>query len=500
MDLTRKGASPAIVVIFGATGDLTARKLLPALYNLSYDGELPSHFACVGFARREKTHDMFREEMKQGVDNYSRNKPVDAELWPHFADHLYYHVSNFDDDAGYQKLKDFLHELDNKHGTKGNRIYYLSTQPSYFPEIVEKLAKNGLIYPPEEKEKFSRVIIEKPFGHDLESAIALQNDLSKHLAESQIYRIDHYLGKETVQNLLTFRFLNPIFEHLWNRQYIESIEITAAEELSIGTRGNFWEETGLFRDMIQTHVTQLFTLALMEPPVHFNAEGIRDEKVKVLESVRLFSEDDVPKYAVRGQYGPGIVSGKEVIGYRQEDKVSPTSNVETFAAVKLFVDNWRWEGVPIYLRSGKRLTRRCTEIAITFKRPPRSISDQYHSHSSNVLVIHIQPNEGISLNVQSKVPNLQDATQTTRMDFRYRSTFGVQPKEAYERLILDCLSGDSTLFLRDDEVLASWRIMTPIVHYWKKHAPDDFPNYPAGSNGPEEVNRLLEHGDIWRRF
>ena len=288
MDLMRKGASPAIIVIFGATGDLTARKLLPALYNLSYDGELPSHFACVGFARRDKTNEMFREEMKKGIDAHSRNRPADPELWPHFAEHVYYHVSNFDEDEGYQKLKTLLHELDAKHGTKGNRIFYLSTQPSYFPQIVEKLSKNGLIYSPNDTEKFSRVIIEKPFGHDLESAIALQKSLSAHLSESQIYRIDHYLGKETVQNLLTFRFLNPIFEHLWNRQFIESIEITAAEELSIGTRGNFWEETGLFRDMIQTHVTQLLTLALMEPPVHFNAEGIRDEKVKVLESVRLF--------------------------------------------------------------------------------------------------------------------------------------------------------------------------------------------------------------------
>ena len=500
MDLSRKGAAPAIIVIFGATGDLTSRKLLPALYNLSYDGELPSHFACVGFARREKTNEMFRDEMKKGVEAHSRNKPIDPELWPHFADHVYYHQSNFDEDEGYQRLKTFLRELDVKHGTKGNRIFYLSTQPSYFPEIVEKLAKNGLIYPPSDTEKFSRVIIEKPFGHDLESAQGLQKKLSCHLDESQIYRIDHYLGKETVQNLLTFRFLNPIFEHLWNRQFIESIEITAAEELSVGTRGNFWEETGLFRDMIQTHVTQLLTLALMEPPVHFNANGIRDEKVKVLESVRLFKEEEAFNFAVRGQYGSGIVLGKEVIGYRQEDKVSPQSNVETFAAVKLFIDNWRWEGVPIYLRSGKRLTRRCTEIAITFKQPPRSISSQYHTHASNVLVIHVQPNEGISLNVQSKVPNLQDATQTTRMDFRYGSTFGIAPKEAYERLILDCLCGDSTLFLRDDEVIASWRIMTPIVHHWAKVPPTDFPNYLAGSNGPEEINRLLEPGDTWRRF
>jgi glucose-6-phosphate 1-dehydrogenase len=494
MELTRKGASPAIVVIFGATGDLTTRKLLPALYNLAYDGELPSQFACVGFARREKDQKQFRDEMKEGLDKFSRHKPVDPDLWSHFSEKLYYHQSEFDDDKGYESLKAFLKELDVMYGTHGNRIFYLSVQPKYFPLIVEKLKKHGLLYDAvEEKKHFSRIIIEKPFGHNLKTALALQNELSAYVDEPEIYRIDHYLGKETVQNILTFRFLNPVFEHLWSNQAIESMEITVAEEMGIGTRGNLWEEQGLLRDIVQNHMMQLLTLALMEAPPHFTADNIKNEKVKVLKAVRKFNGAEVDQYAVRGQYDGGIISEKEVMGYRQENNVSPTSKVETFAALKLFVDNERWKGVPIYLRSGKRLTRRCSEIAVTFK--PSFPTN----NAPNVLVIHVQPNEGISLNFQSKVPSLQE-TQTVRMDFRYDSTFGVTPKEAYERLILDCLSGDSTLFLRDDEVLASWEIMTPILEWWEKNEPSNFPNYLSGSNGPDEVENLLEAGHQWRRI
>lgn len=490
----RRFTPPCILVIFGATGDLTARKLLPALYNLRREGQLPSQFVCVGFARRPKSHDEFREEMRQAINQFSRVKPVDEGLWNSFKNQIYYHQSEFDDMAGYQSLKTFLDTLDVQHGTKGNRVFYLSTQPSFFTTIVEKLHSNSLIYESNEtNEKYSRVIIEKPFGHNLDSAHQLQNELMNYLKEEQLYRIDHYLGKETVQNLLVFRFGNSIFENLWNNRYIDHVQITVAEEIGIGTRGKLWEESGLIRDIVQNHMMQLLSLVAMEPPTSLDAEAIRDEKVKVLEAIRPFDATTLKTHAVRGQYSQGYINGEQVLGYRQEGNVAPESKIETFAALKLYIDNWRWYGVPFYIRGGKRLPKRTTEIAITFKQPPQVLfGKELAKESSNVLAIRIQPNEGISLKINCKVPGPSIPIQPVKMDFRYGSYFGMMPPEAYERLILDCMSGDSTLFARQDEVFNSWRILTPLLNYWEQEEDGDFPNYQAGSWGPKSADSLIE--------
>lgn len=488
----RRFTEPCAVVIFGATGDLTSRKLIPALYNLLKDGQLPSQFACVGFARRPKTDDQFRHEMEEAVKKFSRTKPVDESIWKHFEEHLFYHQAEFHDDEGYFKLKQRLEELDHRLGTKGNRIFYLATPSSYFPLICEKLKKQNLIYP-ENSSSWSRVIIEKPFGHDLVTAEKLQSELVQCLAENQIYRIDHWLGKETVQNLLVFRFANSLFESLWNNRYIDHVQITVAEDLGIGTRGKFWEETGLLRDIVQNHVMQLVTLVAMEPPVNISARSIRDEKVKVLQSMRPLEKKDV----VHGQYTEGLIDGEDVIGYKQEKDVAPDSCIETFAALRLHIDNWRWSGTPFYIRSGKRLPKKSTEIAIMFKDPP-SVLFQHgkRKNDPNVLVIQIQPNEGISLKINCKVPGPASPIQPVKMDFKYGSYFGTTPPEAYERLICDAIIGDSTLFARQDEVLLSWKLLSPVFDWWKKDAPA---TYPAGSWGPDASDDLLKaDGRLWR--
>lgn len=497
----QKIADPCILVIFGATGDLTARKLLPALYNLNKEGLLPSHFACVGFARREKKHEDFRQEMYESVDHFSRTKPIDNELWKTFSEQLYYLPSEFHDDQAYEKLNALLKELDEKHGTKGNRVFYLSTQPSFFPLIIEKLNQHHLIYKPGEiQDKWSRVIIEKPFGEDLTSAQGLQREITKHLDESQIYRIDHYLGKETVQNLLVFRFSNPLFEAIWNNRHIDNIQITVAEEIGIGSRGRFFEEAGMLRDIVQNHMMQLLSLVGMEPPSSAKAEAIHNEKVKVIESIRSIPPHKIEDFVIRGQYGPGFINGEAVLGYRQEQNVNPSSAVETYVALELFIDNWRWAGVPFYLRAGKRLPKRATEIAITFKAAPGFIFQEMgHTIEQNVLVIRIQPNEGISLKINCKVPGINSPIQPVKMDFQYSSYFGSAPPEAYERLILDCMSGDNTLFARADEVLASWKLFTPILDYWHEQKPTNFPNYASGTWGPVAANSMLERsGRKWR--
>lgn len=497
----RKIAEPCLMVIFGATGDLTGRKLFPALYNLALDGQLPSHFACIGFARRDKDNEMFRKEMLEAINQYSRIKPVDKELWETFSEQIYYHKSEFHEDEGYEKLNQLLKDLDKKLGTKGNRLYYLSTQPSFFPLIIEKLKEHNLIYDYNQvHDKWSRVIIEKPFGHDLASAIKLQDDITKSLNEDQIYRIDHYLGKETVQNLMVLRFSNPFFESIWNNRYIDNVQITVSEEIGIGTRGKFWEEAGMLRDIVQNHMMQLLSLVAMEPPTSFKAKPIRDEKVKVVESIRPFPPKEIDKYVLRGQYGPGFINGKEVKGYRQEDNVDPKSNVETYVALELFIDNWRWSGVPFYLRAGKRLPKRATEIAITFKEIPNFLFQrQIKKIEQNRLVIRIQPDEGVSLKMNCKVPGPITAVQPVKMDFRYGSYFGATPPEAYERLICDCMAGDNTLFARVDEVLASWRLFTPVLEKWASEIPKNFPNYQSGTWGPEDADLLLQRdGRKWR--
>lgn len=484
-----------ILVIFGATGDLTARKLIPALYNLAADGQLPAHFACVGFARRDKTHDDFREEMEAATSRFSRRKPIDPAIWESFSQSLYYHRSEFDNDQGYEGLKTFLGELDRRHGTKGNRVFYFSTPPSYFTLISAKLSEHKLIYPVTDT-KWSRIIIEKPFGHDLASANTLQTKLEQFLEEEQIYRIDHYLGKETVQNLLTFRFSNSIFESIWNYKHIDHVQITVSEDIGIGTRGKFFEEAGILRDIVQNHMMQLLSLVAMEPPVNLHASSIHDEKVKVLEALRPIANNEV----IRGQYGSGFINGNAVKGYREEDNVSSESFVETYMAMRLHIDNWRWAGVPFYLRAGKRLPKRATEIAIVFKDAPGAFFKRsYRRNPSNVLVIRIQPDEGISLKMNCKVPGLSSTIQPVKMDFRYGRYFGSEPPEAYERLICDSMSGDATLFARSDEVLASWRLLSPVLEKWKEEPPKDFPNYAAGSWGPDcAENLLMTDHQAWR--
>lgn len=498
---TSRILDPCILVIFGATGDLTARKLMPAIYNLKREGQLPTHFVCCGFARREKTHDVFRSEMKEATYSHSRFKPIEESMWASFRNQLFYHQSEFDQDEGYSRLDTFLKELDIRFGTKGNRIYYLSTQPSYFTTITEKLKKHQLLYDHNKKENYSRVIIEKPFGHDYDSALRLQKDLMQHLSESQLYRIDHYLGKETVQNLIVFRYGNSIFENLWNHRYIDHVQLTVAEEIGIGTRGHFYEEQGLVRDIMQNHMMQLLSLIAMEPPVSLSPKAIHDEKVKVLQAIRPYKkEDEFKSWAIRGQYDQGYISGEEVKAYREEENVSRHSNVETYAALKLYIDNWRWDGVPFYLRGAKRLPKRATEIAIAFKHPPGILfKEQGQRHEPNVLAIRIQPNEGISLKINCKVPGPSSPIQPVKMDFRYGSFFGLTPPDAYERLICDCIAGDNTLFARQDEVFYSWEFFTPLLKYWAENIPEDFPNYPCGSWGPSSAEKMIgRDGRKWR--
>jgi len=497
--IDQKTLSPCIMVIFGATGDLTARKLIPAIYHLSKGGMLPANFACVGFARRPKSHEEFRKEMKEAVSKFSRTKPLDESVFHHFSENLFYHQSEFDDQNGYLKLKNLLEDLDKKLGTKGNRVFYLSTQSSYFAQIVENLSKNGLVTKGQDM-PFTRVIIEKPFGISYPSSVELQTNLTQYIDESQIYRIDHYLGKETVQNLLVFRFGNALFESLWNSRYIDHVEITVAEDLGVGTRGNLWEESGLVRDIMQNHAMQLLSLVCMEPPASLDPDAIRDEKVKVLKAIRPLTQDDIVNHCVRGQYNEGYISGEKVISYRQENNVNPHSYVETFASCRLFVDNWRWQGVPFYLRSGKRLTKRTTEIAIIFKEPPHVLFQKMKQKTeANVLVIRIQPDEGIALKINCKVPGPSSPVVPVKMDFKYSSFFGLTPPEAYERLILDAILGDSTLFAREDEVFESWKFFDPILNYWGAHPPQDFPNYEAGSSGPKASDDLMQKdGRAWR--
>jgi glucose-6-phosphate 1-dehydrogenase len=496
-----KGIDPCILVIFGATGDLTGRKLAPALYNLGLEKMLPSKFALVGFARREKSDAQFREELKTEVSTYSRTKPIEEPFWNQFEEKIFYHRSEFDDDEGYIRLANSLEKWSAQFGTRGNYVFYLSVQPKFFSLIISKLQKHGLIYDPHKvTDRWSRVIIEKPFGKDASSATALQKEISLSLDESQTYRIDHYLGKETVQNLLVFRFANSIFESLWNYKHIDHVQITVAEDIGIGSRGHFFEEEGLLRDIVQNHMMQLLSLVAMEPPVNLSAGAIRDEKVKVLQSIRPLSEMDFQETVIRGQYGPGTLDGALVSGYRQEKNVDPQSNVETFLALRLFIDNWRWAGVPFYLRGGKRLPKRATEIAIQFKNAPGVLFQHRNAnHPPNALVIRIQPNEGIALRMNCKVPGPSIPIQAVKMDFRYGAYFGQTPPEAYERLIWDCIMGDTTLFARSDEVAESWRLFTPVLEHWKEHPSSDFPNYAAGSWGPSKAEEMIEKdGRSWR--
>jgi glucose-6-phosphate 1-dehydrogenase len=494
---------PCTMVIFGASGDLTKRKLVPALYSLARDRLLPSSFNVVGVARRDLGTEPFRAAMREACDKFARRRPVEDALWQRFEEGIYYSPGTFQAPDTYARLKHLLDALDQKRGTGGNRVFYLSTPPDEYPTILAQLGAAGLINR-ESDGPFTRVIIEKPFGRDLESAQQLNREVHETLREDQTYRIDHYLGKETVQNILVFRFANALWEPLWNSKYVDHVQLTVAEAIGVEGRGGYFETAGIVRDMVQNHMFQFLCLMAMEAPVAFEADGVRDEKVKVLRSLRPLPEDPaaLARYVVRGQYGPGSGGGERRIGYREEKGVAPGSTVETYVAMKLFIDNWRWAEVPFYLRAGKALPKRVTEIAIHFKRAPHSIfpAASRLASEANVLSIRIQPDEGIALKFFSKVPGPTMDVVPVPMEFRYGTSFGAEPPEAYERLLLDCMLGDGTLFTRGDEVEASWRWIDRIARAWQAAEAPGFPNYEAGTWGPREADELLAaDGRSWRR-
>ncbi|MCA8955263.1 MAG: glucose-6-phosphate dehydrogenase [Planctomycetes bacterium] len=484
-------AAPCSLVIFGATGDLTHRKLVPALAGLKRDGLLPAGFAVVGFARREKTDEQFREELAAGVAEHGRTGA--GEGFDALRESIFYHRSSFEDGDGYAALGRRLEAVERELGTTGNRMLYLATPPSAYSGILANLRDAGLSL--ESSDRFARVVVEKPFGHDLESARALNAQVGAAFAEDQVYRIDHYLGKETVQNILAMRFANGIFEPLWNGNFIDHVQITVAESIGVEGRGAYFEEAGVLRDMIQNHLLQVLTLVAMEPPVSLASNHVRDEKVKVLHAIRSFAPHEVAENTVRGRYTKDFVGGVEVPGYLDEPGVSSDSNTETYAAVRLEIHNWRWGGTPFFLRSGKRLPRRVSEIAIHFKRPPHHLFAN-NDLSPNILLLRIQPDEGISLRFGSKVPGPDVNIRDVRMDFRYGSAFGRESADAYERLLLDAMLGDSTLFARRDEVEEAWRIVDSIHAGWRDFHPR---GYGAGTWGPEQADRLLGAGRVWRR-
>ena len=485
------------IVIFGANGDLAKRKLLPALYSLAHDRRLSAGFAVAGNSRTPLSDEDFRARMKQSVKDFSEQDQYDEEVWRSFERGLYYVPGDVKDPAYYSSLKERLEAISSERRTGDNVLFYLSTQPSLYGPIVQQLEAAGLAR--SENGGWRRVVVEKPFGHDLASARELSRQIQGVFEESEIYRIDHYLGKETVQNILAFRFANGIFEPLWNRRYVRQVQITAAESIGVEDRGGYYEESGALRDMVQNHLLQVLATMAMEPPARFEAEAVRNEKGKVLESIRPMSPDDVSRYAVAGQYGPGRVGGNDLAGYREERGVDAESQTDTYAAVTFFVDNWRWAGVPFYVRSGKRLAKRVTEISIEFASAPHVLfPEQSPVETPNLLILRIQPSGGISLRFDAKKPGEGMQLRGVSMDFHYGSSFGVREPSAYETLLLDAIAGDGTLYSRQDMVEASWAAVEPIVEVWKnrKH---DFPNYAAGSWGPRPSDQMLnENRHSWR--
>lgn len=490
-------ADPCAIVIFGAAGDLTKRLLMPALYNLKRSNLLPQEFAIVGVAHTPMSQDDFRSKLDRDIHEFA-TVDVDNQLWQQFDQRLCYLPGEFQDAKTYQQLQTLLTQVDQECGTQGNYLFYLATSSNFFCDIITQLGAAGLAH--EDNGHWRRVIIEKPFGHDLDSARTLNQNISRVLKESQIYRIDHYLGKETVQNILVFRFGNGLFESIWNREHIDHVQITVAETVGVEGRGNFYEGTGAVRDMVQNHLFQLLTMIAMEPPVSFNADDVRDEKSKLLKAIQPFTPEMVLTQTVRGQYGEGIVNGEKVSAYRTEPHVAPDSTTETYAALKLTIDNWRWAGVPFYLRTGKRLPKRATEIAVQFKQVPSLLfRDTSIDHlTPNFLVLRIQPDEGINFQFGAKVPGATMQMGTVRMDFCYADYFGTTPSTGYETLLYDCMVGDATLFQRADNVELGWSVVNPILDAWSM-CTQQFPNYVAGSWGPQEADELLwRDGRRWR--
>lgn len=497
-----RGAPPTILVIFGASGDLTARKLVPALFNLGLDSLLPSDFHLIGFGRKPIPDADFRTDARKAIESYSR-RPMDEKVWSEIEAHLTYHAGNYDDPEAYKGLAKHINEVERASGRETQLVFYISTPPGVFEPIIENLGGSGLASHRVQGRPGAKVIIEKPFGHDLDSAHHLNAVLNRNFDENEVYRIDHYLGKETVQNLLVSRFANAIFEPIWNREYVDSVQITVAEEVGVGSRGGYYDSSGALRDMIQNHTMQLLSLIAMEPPVSLDPESIRDEKVKVLKAVQpLNLELKGTSDVVRGRYTEGLMQGKRVPAYLQEEGIPADSSTETYAALRLLINNWRWKGVPFYLRSGKRMPRRVSEIAIQFKRPPGILFSESlrYDISPNTLVVQVQPDEGVTLLTNSKVPGLETRTQPVKMHFRYATTFGSNTPEAYERLILDAMVGDSTLFIRGDETEASWRLVSPVLEFWEQAGTHGLADYAAGSWGPLEAERLLwSGGHEWRQ-
>jgi glucose-6-phosphate 1-dehydrogenase len=491
-------ADRCIMVIFGASGDLTTRMLLPALYNLKRTNLLPAEFAVLGFAKDELSEDDFRKRARDHIREYA-GAPADCSMCDWIADHLSYMVGDFANPADFVRLRDKIAELDNQYHTQGNVFYYFATLPQFISEIIRQLGEQTLTR--EDHGNWRRVIIEKPFGSDLESAKALNREIGQVLREDQTFRIDHYLGKETVQNILVFRFGNGIFEPVWNRRYIDHVEITVAESLGVERRGGYYERAGCLRDMIPNHLLQLLSLTTMEPPISFQADAVRDEQSKVLHAIQPMLPEDVLTRAVRGQYAEGAIAGQHVPAYRGEEFVDPHSNVETFVALKLQLDSWRWADVPFYIRTGKRIARRATEIVIQFRRAPLVLfrDTPVEKLTPNMLVIHIQPDEGISLSFGAKIPGAHVRVGDVKMNFRYADYFGTEPSTGYERLLYDCMIGDATLFQRADMVEAGWSVVEPVLDVWKALPARAFPNYAAGSWGPKEADDLIKRdGRRWR--
>ncbi len=491
------------IVIFGATGDLTHRKLIPAIYNLAAEGDLPPGVRVVGFARRDKSDGQFREELAEINKEVSRSGHDEA-LWERFSQSIHYHRSEFQDEGGYRSLAACLDEIDRDRGSAGNRLFYIASAPEFFDDILLNLKAVGLNEP--KKDCWSRVIVEKPFGTNLETAQRLNEVVNQTFEEADTYRIDHYLGKETAQNIMVLRFANAIFEPLWNSKHIDHVQITCSEHLGMeGGRGGYYDKSGALRDMVQNHLLQLLSLIAMEPPTDLSADGVRDEKVKVIRSLRQWDTPElVAENSVRAQYTSGSINGDPVLGYREEDRVDPESETESYIAMRILIDTWRWEGVPFYLRMGKRLPKKATEISIHFKKAPNVLFNALNggAQDENVLVIRIQPDEGISLRMMSKLPGASLRLEPVKMNFHYATSFGKGSPEAYERLLLDAMAGDATLFARRDEVEQAWRFIDHLERAW--HESDQKPpmaEYVSGTWGPQEADELLKQdGRRWRRL